>query len=226
MPGSSDWQRLRIFLSALLTLSRRTVYRARLGASRLDQRRSADRTGLCAKITNIPDDGSRPMYLDPWMWRRFPAACRHIGQSTRLVIGHSERFAKFMRHARLSEVSAHRALIPGARLPYVKCRELIGAAGTYSSRWTLRGPAPGDRVYLDSTLLRQFERAAGRGPSHEFHNLGFGLYVAIVHEIVHWGADRLGHGGFWEEGEAWEEDVFGRNIKFYFNRWSRRYRIA
>jgi hypothetical protein len=80
-------------------------------------------------------------------------------------------------------------------------------------------------VFLDAALVRQFEKAGERGPSAEFHNLGFGLYVAIVHEIVHWGADRLGQGGLWEEGEEWEKDVFGRDIEFYFNRWTRRYRI-
>jgi hypothetical protein len=140
-------------------------------------------------------------------------------------MGNSEDFKKFMHHSGLSEVSARRALTPGGGLPHVKCRPLVGAAGVYISRRTTRGFAPSDRVFLDTALLRHFEKVAEHGPSDEFQNLSFGLYVAIVHEIVHWGADRDGWGGVIEEGDAWERDMFGHDIEFYFNRLTRRYRI-
>jgi len=80
-------------------------------------------------------------------------------------------------------------------------------------------------VFLHTTLVRNFEEAAERGPSAEYYNLGFGLYVAIGHEVVHWGADRFGQGGHWEEGEEWEKEMFGRVIEFEFDPWKRRFNI-
>jgi hypothetical protein len=36
------------------------------------------------------------MYIDPWMWRCFPAACRHLGRSTTLLMGHSDEQEDFV----------------------------------------------------------------------------------------------------------------------------------
>jgi len=89
----------------------------------------------------------------------------------------------------------------------------------------MRGIAPGDQVVVDTLLLRQFEKAAEDGPSAESHILGFALYVVLVHELVHWGAHRLGGLEYSEKGNSWEIDMFGRDIQFHLDPRTRRYWI-
>ena len=143
--------------------------------------------------------------------QRFPVATTFIRNVVPTLMDRERELEAFCAITDFSREEVRQAVTPGRSDPLIGCRQLIGASGQYRHK---RVGGIRNRFVMDPALPRLFEKAVRQKDTEKVEELGFGLYLVTVHEMVHWATAVKGSFEPYpmEFGELWEKKAFDQDI--------------
>jgi hypothetical protein len=142
----------------------------------------------------------------------FPRFSRYVRRSLPSIANIGSMRRAFLRYAQMNRATLQRALAWGNQ-PTLAIVAIASPPGTFINGEFTPGIGSNE-IRLNEILVTAFEN--GAPPNLAFTQNAAGqsmprVGVTILHELIHWGDDQDGIDFPGEEGEQFEQDVYGIN---------------
>lgn len=143
---------------------------------------------------------------------RYPKFSRYVRKSLPTIANVASMRRAFLKYAQMNRTTLQRALAWGNQ-PTLKITALTSSPGSFLNGEFTPGISSNE-IRLNEILVAAYENGT---PAHlAFTTNAAGtkmprVGVTILHELVHWGDDQDGIDYPGEEGELFEQAVYGRN---------------
>lgn len=134
---------------------------------------------------------------------RYPKFTKYVRYSMPTVINVKSIVAGFAKYGQIDRATLKRALAWGNQ-PTIVIKPLVDADGMFN------GSVDPDVINLNTSVVEEFEN--GHGVRKNKWGKVYLVGVVILHEMIHWADHRDGVDFPGEEGEQFEQEVYGTII--------------
>ena len=145
------------------------------------------------------------MKISKDMRKNYPKLSQWIETNLPKVICKKRVWNAFLKYCELSTIRAIIAITPGFFSPEIRYAIMPNANGEF------RGSTQPDRIFLAKAICERFEKSDSNKKS--MHLL---VESTLLHEMVHWGDWKDGKDQAGEEGKAFEQAAYGKDVGRYW----------